>query len=143
MCNKIILLYLMLSLSGCVLEKPIVPPSPAKAFLVGEDVCFTTPGRDESNKVYSINIEKAGGRVTSSNFSQGSNNYISVKENDCIPTLGYKFETDVVYHVTIYTLNPDKKIDNDPFKKQAYGTSIIISVDAENKKHIKELSRWG
>jgi hypothetical protein len=143
MSNKVIVLCLTLSLSGCILEKPIVPPSPAKAFLVGGDVCFTTPGRDESNKVFSISIEKAGGVATSNNFTQGGNNYISVKENDCIPTLGYKFETGVVYHVTIYTLNPDKKIDNDPFKKQAYATSIIISLDAENKKHLKELSRWG
>ncbi|WP_411754032.1 putative T6SS immunity periplasmic lipoprotein [Serratia sp. (in: enterobacteria)] len=143
MSNKIILLCLMLSLSGCVLEKPIVPPSPAKVSLVGGDVCFTTPGRDESNKVYSISIEKAGGGATSNNFAQGGNDYISVKENACIPTLGYQFETGVVYHVTIYVSNPDKKIDNDPFKKQAYATSILIWLDAENKKHIKELSRWG
>lgn len=140
--RKIISLFFILSLSACVLEKPISPPSPAKALLVDGEVCFTTPGRDESKKLYAISIERAGGEATYKEYTQGDNDYISVKENECIPTFGYQFNIGVVYHVTIYALNPEEKLDNDPFKKQAYATSIMIELDKENKKHIKNLSRW-
>ncbi len=142
MSKKIVLLCLIFSLFGCVLEKPITPPLPAKALFVDGDVCFITPGRAESKKVYSLSIEKAGGEAISKKYAQDGNDYMSVKENACIPALGYQFETDVIYHVAIYVADPDKKIDNDPFKKETYATSIIIWLDTENRRHIKELSRW-
>lgn len=138
MIKKSVVVYLALSLSGCFLGDHFTPSANAEASFVGGVFCLATPGRTEKQKLIGLSVEKVGESPGSSTFFKNEDEYITIKKDTCIPTLGYKFEVGSAYHVSIFLTQDPARGETD-FYTNNYTASFVIWETTKKDKRISYL----
>lgn len=132
------LLFLTLSLIGCISGYTPTISADAHAFFTGDTLCLTTPGRTEKQKLEGISIENRGEISGFSKFFKNQDEYITVKKDTCIPTFGYKFETGRAYNVSIYFTSDAERVKSD-VSLDFYSISFVTWETSDKRKEISVL----
>lgn len=130
------LIFVSLSLMGCFSGYRPIMPAEAHAYFTGDTLCLLTPGRTEKQKLKGMSITRKGESPGFSQFFKNQDEYLTVKKDTCIPTLGYKFETGRAYHVSMHFTPDDERVKSDV----SLNTYSISFVTWETSDKIKEIS---
>ena len=128
-------LSLSLSLAGCISSYTPIMPAHAHAYFTGDALCLLTPGRTEKQKLKGISVTRKGESPGFSQFFNNQDEYLTVKKDTCIPTLGYKFETGRAYHVSMHFTPDDQRVKSD-VSLNTYSISFVTWETSDKSKEI-------